>query len=127
MLKDMDLNLCPKCKLQISENFNFCPNCGFVLKEQPIQISVARQIGLYTLSLFLPPLGLWPGIKYLMKKDRKANTVGIVAIVLTFISITISVWISINFINSVNKTLQSQLQGYPPDLLPKQQEINLLE
>src|SRR4051794_33424105 len=77
--------LCPFCKAQITPELNFCPVCGKQLKELPFGISLGKQIGIYLMSVLLPPLGLWPGIKYLMKKDSKAKMVGAIAIILTII------------------------------------------
>ncbi len=104
---------CPACQFPISENFFFCPNCGKKIKEAPISVSIEKQIGIYALSVLLPPLGLWPGIKYLREKDSKVRTVGIIAIALTIISIAFTLWISVGIFSQVNQGINSQLQGYP--------------
>jgi hypothetical protein len=72
-------------------------------------LSVAKQIGLYLLSFLLPPLGLWPGIRYLKNSDEKVRHVGLIAIFLTILSIIISIWAYIGFIKAVNKTLNQQV------------------
>lgn len=87
---------CKYCGYPISANFFFCPNCGKKLHEPPI--TIARQIGLYALSVFLPPLGLWPGIKYLQQKDPKAKIVGSIAIILTIVSILITIQLTMSFL-----------------------------
>lgn len=108
---------CPFCSAQITPDLNFCPVCGKQLKEPPFNISIGKQIGLYLLSILLPPLGLWPGpgIKYLFKKDNNAKKVGIIIVILTIIGTVITIWASVGILNSVNKTIDLQLnslQGY---------------
>ncbi len=103
---------CPSCHLPVSENFFFCPNCGKKIKEAPIVMSLGKQIGIYALSILLPPLGLWPGLRYIRQKDEKIKTVGTVAIILTLISIIINVWISIGIFSQVSKNINTQLQQY---------------
>lgn len=83
------------------------------MKEAPISVSIGKQIGIYALSVLLPPLGLWPGLKYLKSTDSKVKTVGIIAIALTIISIIITLWISVGIFSQVNQGINSQLQGYP--------------
>ncbi|OGH16036.1 MAG: hypothetical protein A3C30_00735 [Candidatus Levybacteria bacterium RIFCSPHIGHO2_02_FULL_40_18] len=83
-----------------------------MLKEPQLPISLEKQIKVYAISILLPPLGLWPGIKYLTGKNEKAKTVGIVAIILTIISIIITVWLTIGFVSQLNNGLNGQLQQY---------------
>lgn len=100
---------CPNCKQNISIEAYFCPNCGKKLKDKPQSTTIGRQLFIYLLSFLLPPLGLWPGIKYLKQKDNKSRMVGIIAILLTVISIAITVWLSFGFINEFNKQLNTSL------------------
>ena len=108
----MDQKICPACHLSLSESFYFCPNCGKKIKEPPVSTTVGKQVGIYAMSILLPPLGLWPGIKYLLQKDQKAKTIGIIAIVLTTFSTIITSWIAINFFNQLNKIIGSQNLGF---------------
>ena len=91
---------CKFCSFPISENFYFCPNCGKKLKEPPLSTSIGKQIGVYALSIFLPPLGLWPGIKYLLQKERSAKAIGLVAIILTIISTILTIYLTIGFLSN---------------------------
>ena len=104
----MDLEICPSCHFPLSENFYFCPNCGKKIKELIASVAIGKQIAIYLLSLFLPPLGLFPGIKYLLQKDQKRKMIGVVAIALTIFSTIITVWITIN----LTKTVNTQLNQY---------------
>ncbi len=105
----MDQNLCPFCHAPISEDFFYCPHCGKNIK---VSLSISKQIGVYALSIFFPPFGLWPGVKYLFNKDQKVKIVGMIAIVLTIISTIFTIWFTANFISQVNTTLNSQMHQY---------------
>lgn len=103
---------CKFCHFPVSENFYYCPNCGKNLKPAPLPTSITKQLYIYAISVFLPPLGLIPAIKYLLNKDQKAKMVGIIAIILTFASLIVA-WIVFqnivnNFINSVNQLNELQ-------------------
>lgn len=77
-----------------------------MIKDPSNQMTIGKQISIYALSIFLPPLGLIPGIKYLLQKDQKTKTVGVIAIMLTIISIIVTIWISVGFISQVTTQLQ---------------------
>lgn len=101
----MDQQFCPFCKFPISFNFRFCPNCGKQIQGSSVSTTITKQIGLYAISIFLPPLGLWPGIKYILQKDQKAKIIGAVAISLTILSTIITTMLTINLFNQLNNTL----------------------
>ncbi len=102
--------LCRFCNSPVSDSFFFCPTCGKKLHEPPI--SIAKQIGVYALSILLPPLGLWPGIKYVLQKDEKTKTVGIITIILTIVSTIVTLWLFMNTITSVTSGVNSSLNQY---------------
>jgi hypothetical protein len=100
---------CPNCKQNIAAQDFFCPNCGKKLKNKPQSTTVLRQIFVYLLSILLPPLGLWPGIRYLKQKDSKSKIIGLIAIILTIITTTITIWWYIGFIRAFNQQINQQL------------------
>ena len=102
---------CPFCSKPVTPTDYFCPSCGRKIQEKPLSTSVLTQIWIYCVSFFLPPLGLWPGFKYLRQKDQKHKTIGVIAIVLTFSSILITAYLVINVINQVNDQVNKQLQN----------------
>ncbi len=106
----MDQQICRFCNSPVSDNFFFCPTCGKKLHEPPITIT--KQISIYALSIFLPPLGLWPGIKYVFQKDEKTKTVGIAAIILTIISTIVTIWLFMNTITSITSGINPPLNQY---------------
>jgi hypothetical protein len=105
----MEKHYCPDCKTEISPTANFCPSCGKKFRDGPVVISVGRQISIYAVSILLPPLGLWPGFKYLFQKDSKAKVVGIIAIVLTIISGILSYWLTMEMFKAPMDQLTTQL------------------
>ncbi len=109
----MDVNLkCPYCGAPIDASFYFCPNCGKKLRIKPEETSVIRQIGVYLLSFFLPPLGLWPAYRYLRQKDGKSKTIGWIAVILTIVSLILAVWLLQGLSNYLNQSINSQLNLY---------------
>lgn len=100
---------CKYCGFSISPSFYFCPNCGKKLAEPPKSTSIGKQLYIYTISILLPPLGLMPGIKYLMDKNQKAKIIGIIAIVLTVISSVISIYLTLSFLNSQASFTNNQI------------------
>ena len=84
--------ICPVCHGAVLADYYFCPNCGNNLKEAPAEITPTIQLGLYALAIFLPPLGFWPGIKYLMKKDPEAKKLGGIVVLITLISTILTTW-----------------------------------
>jgi hypothetical protein len=103
---------CIYCKGNISSSDYFCPHCGKKLKEKPLSTTFGRQLLVYLLSVFLPPLGIWPAIKYLRQQDEKSKKIGLTALFLTIVSIVITSWLTISFINSFRKGLDNQLNLY---------------
>jgi uncharacterized membrane-anchored protein len=106
----MEPTICKFCGQTVATNFYFCPYCGKKLIEPPV--SALKEISIYLLSVFLPPLGLWPGIKYLLQKNAKSKRIGTIAIILTIISSVVTIWLSIIAINALSQSLNSQLNQY---------------
>jgi hypothetical protein len=104
--------VCPFCKTNLSSVDFFCPVCGKKLKEKPQSTSLTKQILIYLLSAFLPPLGIWPALKYLRQPDEKSKKIGMIAISLTIISIIFSIWLSVGFLKSFQKSIDTQLVPY---------------
>lgn len=66
---------------------------------------------LLLLTVLLPPMGIFKGIKYLKFEDQKLKAIGIVVIVITILElILITVW-TINFANMINSQVNSQLNN----------------
>jgi len=107
----MEQTTCKFCGQTVLSNYYFCPYCGKKLIEPPI--TAIKEIGVYLLSIFLPPLGLWPGIRYLSQKNERARRVGIIAIILTIVSSIITIWACIGLIGNISQTINAQMNQYP--------------
>lgn len=83
------------------------------LKDKPLSTTIVRQAFIYLLSFLLPPLGLWPAVKYLKQKDEKSRMIGFIAILLTIISTAITIWLTLGFLSVFNKELNSSFNLYP--------------
>ena len=103
-------SVCPGCSLPVLSEFYFCPNCGKVLRPKPLTVSLGRQIGVYVLSFFLPPLGLYPAFKYIKQSDPKTKLIGWIAVILTIVSIFLSLYILAGFMQQFSKTLEHELE-----------------
>ena len=106
-----DTSICSFCGNQIPTDAFFCPRCGKQVKEAPLSTSVFTQTWIYLVSVLLPPLGLWPGVKYFKHSDPRAKQIGIVAIVLTVASLVITTWLTISFLNSYLNDINKALNG----------------
>jgi len=103
---------CPYCRGNVSLLDYYCPVCGKNLKDKPQTATFAKQLSIYLISAFLPPLGIWPAVKYLRQPDEKSKKIGLIALLLTLISIVVTSWLTISLINSLNQQLGSQLNSY---------------
>jgi hypothetical protein len=103
----MSLIKCKECGHEISDEALACPSCGKPQRDKPPITTLSRQIIVYFVSLFLPPLGLWYVWKYFKQKDGKSKRIGIVAIILTITSTLVAIWLTGEFINSITQSLNS--------------------
>ena len=95
---------CPSCGSAIPAIAYFCFNCGKQLRDKPPATTIFRQIIVYSVSLFLPPFGFWYAWKYLKRADYESRKIGIIAVILTTISILAAIWAVEEFINSVSQS-----------------------
>jgi hypothetical protein len=103
----MALIKCTECGREISDEALTCPNCGKPQKNKPLSVSISTQAVIYSVSLFLPPLGFWYVWKYLRQKDQKAKKIGYVALALTILSIIGTIWFSVWTVNLINQSVSS--------------------
>jgi uncharacterized membrane protein YvbJ len=96
---------CPSCKSIVPADVFFCPNCGKQLKDKPPATTAWRQIVVYSISLFVPPFGLFYAWKYIKQGDSKSKMIAIISIILTIISLIFTFWTMGDLINSINKSV----------------------
>ncbi|MBI3589533.1 MAG: zinc ribbon domain-containing protein [Candidatus Liptonbacteria bacterium] len=109
---DSETQVCPTCHQPVTAEWYFCPNCGKNLKEKPLSITWFTQTWLYLLSIFLPPLGLWPGMKYLRSHNAPTRRVGFIVVVLTILSLIISIWLFATWFNRAVQQANNALNGF---------------
>jgi len=98
---------CEECGREISNEALTCPNCGKPQKNHVLSASLSKQMRIYSISLFLPPFGLWYVWKYLKQKDSKSKKIAITALILTIISTVVTIWFTRRLSSSINQTLNS--------------------
>ena len=95
---------CGKCKKPLSEFSYFCPNCGNKIIDKPFKLTIKNIIYVMTLSIFFPPLGIFPGFKYLRYKETGAKLFGLLAIIITLIFTYLMFYIFMNFMNEMSSS-----------------------
>lgn len=100
-----NLLACKVCKYVIQESWYFCPNCGKKLKHKPRSNSVWSQIKVYAISILFPPLGIFPGLGYLLERNNKSKLIGLICIILTLLSLYVSIIYITNLLKQVDTEL----------------------
>src|SRR3990172_2516310 len=100
---------CGVCHVEVRHGDYFCFNCGKNLKPKPPSTSLPQQLIVYLESIFLPPYGIIIGLLYLRQKENSSKVVGVVAIVLTLLSIIVFTKVTLNFIDTLNSQVNKQL------------------
>lgn len=90
--------ICPHCQALVSNEAFFCPNCGKALKEEPISVSLGKQLAVYAISFFLVPFGLIWAVKYIQSSNGEAKKVGYVCLALTVFSSIITLYLAVQTI-----------------------------
>lgn len=106
-----ETSLCPACHIAVRPTDYFCFNCGKNLHAAPPGTTLTDQIKLYLGSVFLAPMGIFWGLRYLREESQKSKIVGIVAIALSVVTFIIAVKFTVNTINTLNTQVEKQLQG----------------
>ncbi len=109
---EQNYSYCPFCAKPLEPSDYFCPNCGKKIKEKTLSSSYWKQLSIYAISIFLPPFGLWPGFRYLRQDDKKLKTIGLIAILLTLISLVVSTLLFVNLMKQVNDQVNQQLPDF---------------
>jgi hypothetical protein len=104
--------LCPFCSTPLDAAAFFCPVCGKNVREKPLSTGIGVQIGLYAVSILLPPLSLIWTIKYLKSKDPKAKQIGMISLGLTIATLVAVFWLSLTFVKNITQGVNQQLNQY---------------
>ena len=79
-------------------------------QKTPLPTTAGKQIVIYLVSFFLPPFGLIWAFKYLKADDEKAKKIGLIAVVLTTLSLIINYWLLKVFFDSIPQLINSQMK-----------------
>jgi len=103
---------CPFCSTLVDRTAFFCSVCGKNVREKPLSTNTFTQIGLYAVSVLLPPFFLFWTIKYLKSKDPKAKQIGMISLGLMIFALVIAVWLSVAYMKNVSHGVNQQLNQY---------------
>lgn len=103
--------LCPGCHIAVRPTDYYCFNCGKNLHAAPPGTTSADQIKLYLGSIFLAPMGIFWGLRYMRDGSQKSKIIGIVAMALSVVIFIIAVKFTVNTVNTLNTQVEKQLQG----------------
>ena len=107
-----ETSFCPVCHQLVPISGYFCPNCGKNLRPSPPLTTTSVLITLFIKTIFLPPLGLYWGYKYLLQPDQKSKLVGYIIIAITIVEIIWLIQSTISFTNTFTQQLNQQTQLY---------------
>lgn len=106
-----DPPMCPFCHVTVRPMDYFCSNCGKNLHPAPLGITLYDQVKLYLGSVFLAPMGIIWGMRHLREKEDKSKIVGVIAMLLSVITLIVAIQYTISFANTINSQVGKQLQG----------------
>lgn len=103
--------VCPFCHVAVRPADYFCSNCGKNLHAVPLGTSVFDQAKLYLGSVFLAPMGIFWGMRYLREKSDSSKIVGVIAMLLSLVTLIVAIQYTVTFVNTINSQIGSQFQG----------------
>ena len=106
-----ETSLCPACHIAVRPTDYFCFNCGKNLHAAPPGTTTTDQIKLYLGSVFLVPMGIFWGLRYLRVDNGRSKIVGIIAMALSVVTFIVAVRYTVNLVNTINSQVEKQLQG----------------
>lgn len=104
--------VCIQCHTTVRPTDYFCFNCGKNLREAPPSVNAQTQAIYYIGSFFLPPMGVFWGIKYLRQKDDISRRIGMICIGLTVVSLLYATVQTMRIVGQINTQINSQLQQF---------------
>jgi|SRR5579872_3619517 len=99
--------VCPVCGNITAPDDVFCSHCGAQLANHNQNIGIGKQIWIYFVSLALPPFGFIWTWKYLKSGTPQQKRVGWIALILTVISIILTVWVTVGFLQGISSQINS--------------------
>ena len=97
--------VCRNCQTVMPGNAYFCYICGKPVRKVPPSTSTGKQINIYLISFFIPPMGFVYGWRYIRQPNDKSKIVGVIAVTLTLLSLLLSIWTTKALVNYINEQL----------------------
>ncbi len=102
---------CPFCHVAVRPMDYFCSNCGKNLHPTPLGTGVSDIAKLYIGSVLLAPMGIFWGLRYLREKDDKSKIIGVIAMLLSLVTLIVAIQYTVTFMNTINNQVGKQFQG----------------
>lgn len=102
---------CPFCHVAVRPTDYFCSNCGKNLHPAPLGTTAFDQAKLYIGSVFFTPMGIFWGMRYLREKSDTSKIVGVIAMLLSIVTLIVAVQFTVSFMNTINSQMGKQFQG----------------
>lgn len=104
------IEVCPFCHIGVRTTDFYCFNCGKNLHPKPLSTSIPSQVVLYLGSVFLAPLGILWGFRYIRQESSTSKVVGLIAGLLSLATVVIVLSIVGNLFNTVNEQINGSMQ-----------------
>ena len=103
--------VCPFCHIAVRPADYFCSNCGKNLHPAPLGTGVFDIAKLYLGSVFFTPMGIFWGMRYLREKNNTSIIVGVIAMLLSLVTLIVAIQYTVSFMNTINSQMGKQFQG----------------
>jgi len=102
---------CPVCHVAVRPTDYFCYNCGRNLHPALPSLTMATLIPLFLGTIFLPPMGIIWGFRYVKQEGMQYKTVGFAMMVITVIILIVAVRATFTIVNTATSQMNSQLEN----------------
>ena len=82
------------------------------MKDKPVPTTISRQVLLYLVSAFLPPLFLRWTMSYIKSPDPKAKKIGWISLAIMITALIIGIWWAVVWALNVNKQVSQEMDRY---------------
>lgn len=104
--------VCPVCHVSVRPADYFCYNCGKNLHPVPPSTTPGTILKIMLGSIFLAPMGIIWGFRYIPQKDVRSKIVGFAAMALSILTLVILVQYTVSTINTVQSQVNKQLENF---------------
>ena len=102
---------CPVCHVAVRPTDYYCYNCGRNLHPAPPSLTTATLIPLLLRTVFLPPMGIIWGFRYVKQEGSQYKTVGYAMMIITVVVLIVAVRATMSIVNTATTQMNSQLEN----------------